>query len=456
MKTKETRTAMKHQLSTMWLLGFCLMLAVISTVGCRRNVIIESVPPGASMVLVQDPNRPVQSELLDTEFRTPTSLSLKERTHTVRLTHPDYVATDFVLRTTPLAWHEVISFQWLGKKGNLRPKYTFELAQTSESLVSKFADDVAAQLSNAIPSNTTSIAVYPFLNRDGQVTELGQELAGNMANSIHGRMGLQPRLFAFSQVRRYLVDNEMGLGPNALGEGSDLALYANQLGIDVIVVGRVRSEGGSAVRDTEAVSSSATGYLKVDVTVIDPQTGNVLGRGTHTIQPGMSSSEAAGLMRKFGVVIPEATVPLRDEVAGAAQRLARKLIESYRVRQGPQANVKFADFQSDPTFWGEFTRREFERTILAESGGLLTPVPEGMDQTDLGFDPSRRQRSTPVLLSEYQFSFVGSTELINDRVSLSVTMRQPNGDVMLNEKVEFSLQNSGIQRREWKYPLINQ
>jgi hypothetical protein len=100
-------------------------------------------------------------------------------------------------------------------------------------------------------------------------------------------------------------------------------------------------------------------------------------------------------------------------------------------------------------------RQEFERLILTESRGTLTPVPETMAGADLGFDPARRQAARPQLLSEYQFTFVGEVFLLDDQVTLIGTLRQPNGDVLLTERVEFTLTEPGIQRREWQAPPLN-
>lgn len=435
------------------LLAIVMMVLFVAgiTSSCRKAVTIKTVPSEAVFEFDQDARRPIQRELVKRQFETPSIVELEQRTHFITVEKPDYMTTRYEINARPLNFWEIISFQWLFVRGKLDREYTFFLTPSLDAVLRGMALELATDVAPHLPPQSRATVLYPFVRPDKAVSELGVRLTNHTADALDRRLGYRPRMMEFTQVRRFLVENDMGLGAGAMGTGADFAFYARQLNVDTIIVARMRYEStpGREYRDPFATRTDNTGSLRVDLSVIEPASGNTLRTVSRTIPAGPE------IKRLYDQTIAEETVSLRQELLTGTRRLALQMLEGYKIRQGPVANVKFIDFSSNPTFWGRFVRQEFERLILTESRGTLTPVPETMAGADLGFDPARRQAARPQLLSEYQFTFVGEVFLLDDQVTLIGTLRQPNGDVLLTERVEFTLTEPGIQRREWQAPPLN-
>ncbi|MBX3729215.1 MAG: hypothetical protein KF858_08515 [Candidatus Sumerlaeia bacterium] len=420
-----------------------VLLAALQLAGCgRKDVRIDTEPPGAEVSLVQNDAYPEYPEYYGTQYTTPANFRLKQnKHHVVRIRSTDHDTLEQALVRRRLNFWQVITFQWLHRTGNLQPVYRFSLAPTVDQMLRSFAEEYSREISSSMPRGLQSVAIFPYVDHKMESNELGKRFAQHLSFALQRDMGYRPRQLEFSQVRRYLVENDQGLGARALGTGDDLAFYANQLGVDIILVGRVRREG------------STPPFYKFETFVIDPQSGATLTTFAKTLTYAANVATSRELERMYAEAEVYVPPPLRQEVKTAANRLAVKLLEGYEIRAGGQrVNVKFADFESAPPYWGKYVREEVERRIVTDSRGLMLPVPEHHEQTDLGFDAGRRQTGRPQLLSDYQLSIVGNAILRDDQVVLTARLRAPNGDVWMIETAEFTLSDPGIQRREWQNP----
>lgn len=420
-----------------------VLVAVGLVLGCSRLVVIDSDPGGADLQIV------TSRDHAGRKLRTPIEVKLKERRHDLVLEADGYETTRTRLEPEPLSFFEkYFLLQGLFREGKLASGYTIPLRPSFEMRVRRFAQHTAQRLAGSVPFGRRGVAVFPYTT-DGHPTELGRLFATELAMALQtGPLALSSRVLRFNDVQRYLVENDQALGAGALTEGDDIAHFANQQGVDLIVVGRIRREGGSRP------------VFRFETIAIDPQSAQTLAILGENLPPMEGDGGDPRLAQAYQTV-SEPPPSLRAEVRSTATRLAQQMWQDYAV-DGPGASVRFNTFEIAPgggdggrfgaapgAMWADYASEEFRKAILNLGRGRISPVVDEPALANMGFDPMRAQPSDPRLLAGYQFIIYGDIREVGDQVVMSAHLSQLDGTVMISVTSAFRLATPAM-RKEWR------